>query len=156
MALSVFSSSISFQSSCRGSFVINFRIRPISFNASSRKSEYLCGWSARSSIGWFQEDIGSHNAPAKNARGGLEGLDLCLLSGLIVSWSWMYLQGDRARLSARDGPGALSAGWAWKMATRWHELVGMQERGNESPRLAGGASSIAGMWKRWRNQEMVP
>ena len=37
-------------------------------------------------------------------------------------------RGDRARLDAREGSGALSVGQAWKMAARWHELVGMQER----------------------------
>ena len=39
---------------------------------------------------------------------------------------------DRARLNARVGPGALSAGQAWKMAARWHEIVEMRERGPES------------------------
>ena len=57
--------------------------------------------------------------------------------------------GDRARLNAREGPGALSAGRAGNMAARWHELVRTQERGHESPeRAAGGASSSAGELER--------
>lgn len=39
---------------------------------------------------------------------------------------------DRARLNAREGSGALSAGQAGKMAVRWHELVEAREKGPES------------------------
>jgi len=40
-----------------------------------------------------------------------------------------HLLGNRARLNARVGPGALSAGRAGKMAARRHELGGMQKKG---------------------------
>jgi len=42
------------------------------------------------------------------------------------------LPGDRARLNARVEPGALSAGQAWKMEARCHELVWAQQRGRVS------------------------
>ena len=48
--------------------------------------------------------------------------------GLEYPASSRICRGDRARLNAREGPGALSAGRAWKMAARWHELVEAHER----------------------------
>jgi len=52
-------------------------------------------------------------------------------------------RGDRARLNAREGSGALSAGRAGKMAARWHELVGAQEWARIARTGRGGASSLA-------------
>ena len=64
--------------------------------------------------------------------------------------------GDRTRLNAREGSGALSAGQAWKMAARWHELVGMQERGRQSPERAEGGEQHSRRAGRWRDQEKGP
>ena len=52
--------------------------------------------------------------------------------GLEYPASSRIYRGDRARLNAREGSGALNAGQAWKMAARWHELVGAQQRGRVS------------------------
>ncbi len=63
-------------------------------------------------------------------------------------------RGDRARLNAREGSGALHAGRAGKMAARWHEIVEAQKRarvvradGRRATRIAGG---------REREQKAIP
>jgi len=52
-------------------------------------------------------------------------------------------QGDRTRLRAREEPGALSAGRAWRMAAQRHELAEAQERGPNRPSgLDGGRAAL--------------
>ena len=50
--------------------------------------------------------------------------------------------GVTARLNARQDQGALSAGQAWKMAARWHEIVEAQQKGRESPKQTGGGRAV--------------
>ncbi len=43
-----------------------------------------------------------------------------------------HLPGRPRAVNAREGLGTLSAGQAWKMAARWHELVRTQERAHST------------------------
>lgn len=54
--------------------------------------------------------------------------DGCAEKRMIFGHIARTCRGERARLNAREGLGALSAGRAGKMAARWHELVGTLER----------------------------
>jgi len=65
--------------------------------------------------------------PKIAAGGGMIGLGKGI--GIVPS---AVPAGAAARGKRAGGPGTLSAGQAWKMAARWHELVRTQERAHST------------------------